>query len=56
MYMASLPYAVRRMLSPETPHGKRVLREALLTDTNDFRFDRLNEILAQMDDLKVRTA
>ncbi|KAK3281161.1 hypothetical protein CYMTET_11036 [Cymbomonas tetramitiformis] len=51
VYMASLPYAVRRILSPETNQGKEALRNALLTERGDFKFQRLNEILAQVEDL-----
>lgn len=51
VYMASLPYAVRRILSPETDQGKEALRNALLTERGDFKFQRLNEILAQVENL-----
>jgi len=45
VYTASLPYAVRRSLSPETSKGETALREALLTAEGEFRWERLTEIL-----------
>mmetsp|Transcript_15571 Transcript_15571/g.21509 ORF Transcript_15571/g.21509 Transcript_15571/m.21509 type:complete len:794 (-) Transcript_15571:113-2494(-) len=45
IYTASLPYAVRRALSPQTTQGSQKLRRALLTKTGEFRWNRLNEVL-----------
>ena len=48
IYTASLPYAVRRALSPQTSRGAQKLRGALLTADGQFRWSRLQEVLAQV--------
>jgi hypothetical protein len=48
IYTASLPYAVRRALSPQTSHGAKKLRDALLTDDGQFRWSRFQDVLAQV--------
>jgi hypothetical protein len=48
IYTASLPYAVRRALSPQTSRGARKLRDALLTPDGQFRWSRLHEVLAMV--------
>jgi len=45
IYTASLPYAVRRALSPQTSRGVNILRQALLTEEGEFRVDQLSEVL-----------
>lgn len=47
IYTQALPFAVRRALSPETEKGEQTLRSALLTDTGEFRFNRLMQLLAR---------
>lgn len=47
IYTQALPFAVRRALSPETEKGEQTLRSALLTETGEFRFNRLMQLLAR---------
>jgi len=46
MYEAALPYAVYRTLSPQTRNGEQALREVLLNENNEFRFEELSAMIA----------
>mmetsp|Transcript_3655 Transcript_3655/g.13122 ORF Transcript_3655/g.13122 Transcript_3655/m.13122 type:complete len:796 (-) Transcript_3655:992-3379(-) len=52
IYMASLPYAIKRALSPVTDEGTAALRSALLKPDNAIRWERLNEIIEQAEAAK----
>jgi len=46
IYEASLPYAVRRGLSPTTAQGQAALRRSLLTETGSLQWAKLAQTLA----------
>mmetsp|Transcript_73852 Transcript_73852/g.130243 ORF Transcript_73852/g.130243 Transcript_73852/m.130243 type:complete len:972 (-) Transcript_73852:1842-4757(-) len=46
IYKASLPYAVRRALSPCTEPGVKALKEAWFTEGGQLQWDRIDELLA----------
>ena len=46
IYVASLPYAVRRAMAPATEEGRRAMRAAFLNEAdNTVRWDRIAELL-----------
>ena len=46
IYVASLPYAVRRAMAPATEEGRRAMRAAFLNEAdNSVRWDRIAELL-----------
>ena len=46
IYVASLPYAIRRAMAPATPEGRRAMRDAFLNEhDNSVRWERIAELL-----------
>ena len=47
IYEVALPWAVQRALSPSTSSARETLRSSLLTDSNTFQWDRVEELIVQ---------
>lgn len=45
IYTASLPYAIRRAMAPSTPEGQKAMRETFLNESNELRWDRIEELV-----------
>ena len=45
IYTAALPYAIRRAMAPSTPEGQRAMRETFLNESNELRWDRMEELV-----------
>lgn len=47
IYAVSLPWAVKRSLSPSSPEGVASLRSTFLTETNTLQLDRFQKLLTE---------
>jgi len=47
IYEVSLPWAIKRSLSPSSAMGVQSLRQALLTDTNQLQWSRLQALISE---------
>jgi len=45
IYTSALPYAIRRAMAPSTPEGQKLMRNAFLSDTDELRWDRIEELV-----------
>ena len=52
IYAVSLPWAVKRSLSPSSDQGIEALRSTLLTDTNQLQWDRVTRLLTEATEAK----
>eukprot|EP00930_Biecheleria_cincta_P014262 TRINITY_DN12355_c0_g2_i1.p1 TRINITY_DN12355_c0_g2~~TRINITY_DN12355_c0_g2_i1.p1 ORF type:complete len:726 (-),score=110.04 TRINITY_DN12355_c0_g2_i1:57-2234(-) len=49
IYEAALPVAIRRAISPQTRSGQAALRQAVLLEGGEVRWQRLEQLLAEAD-------
>jgi hypothetical protein len=52
IYKASLPYAIRRAMSPSTKQGVQALRNAWLTEQGHLQWDRLESLVSASEEEK----
>lgn len=45
IYTAALPYAIRRAMAPSTPEGQLAMRNTFLNESNELRWDRIEELV-----------
>ncbi len=45
IYTSALPYAIRRAMAPSTPEGQKLMRDAFLSDKDELRWDRIEELV-----------